>query len=86
MRLEIGQPADTLVLKNGAFFGDTGGAWVFVLDESGNIAERQNVRLGRRNPEGIEIIDGLRDGDRVITSSYGKFMDVDAVRLNAEVN
>jgi len=86
MRLEIGQPSDTLVLKNGAFFGDTGGAWVFVLDESENIAERQNVRLGRRNPEGIEILDGLHDGDRVITSSYGRFMDVDVVRLDAVVD
>ena len=62
------------------------GAWVLVLDENGNTAQRQKVRLDRRNPEGIEIIDGLRDGDRVITSSYGKFMDVDAVRLNADVN
>src|SRR6185503_10151568 len=28
MRLEIGQPTDTLVLANGAFYDDTGGQWV----------------------------------------------------------
>ena len=28
------------------------------------------VRFGRRNPEGIEVLEGLRDGEQVITSSY----------------
>ena len=40
MRLEIGQPADTLVLANGAFYDDTGGQWVFVVDPSGDYAQR----------------------------------------------
>ena len=70
MRLEIGQPADTLVLANGAFYDDTGGQWVFVVDASGDFAERRTVRFGRRNPEGVEVLEGLRDGERVITSSY----------------
>ena len=70
MRLEIGQPADTLVLANGAFYDDTGGQWVFVVDESGDFAERRDVRFGRRNPEGVEVLEGLRDGEHVITSSY----------------
>ena len=59
MRLEIGQPADTLVLANGAFYDDTGGQWVFVVDESGDFAVRRDVRFGRRNPEGIEVLEGL---------------------------
>jgi len=70
MRLEIGQPADTLVVANGAFYDDTGGQWVFVVDESGRFAERRNVRFGRRNPEGIEVLEGLREGERIIASSY----------------
>lgn len=85
MRLEIGQPADTLVLENGAFYEDTGGVWVFLVDSQGAFAERRNVRFGRRNPDGIEVIEGLRDGDRVITSGYKNFMDYDRVRLSADV-
>lgn len=86
MRLEIGQPADTLVLANGAFYEDTGGHWVFVLDESGDFAERRDVRFGRRNPEGIEILEGLRNGDGVITSSYQSFLSFDRIQFRDQAN
>ncbi|HEX5419663.1 MAG TPA: efflux RND transporter periplasmic adaptor subunit, partial [Gammaproteobacteria bacterium] len=81
MRLEIGEPAQSLVLANGAFYDDTGGQWVFVLDGSGRHAERRPVRFGRRNPEGIEVLEGLRAGDRVITSSYENLMNFDRIQL-----
>jgi HlyD family secretion protein len=82
MRLEIGQPADTLVLANGAFYDDAGGQWVFVVDESGEFAERRAVRFGRRNPENVEVLDGLRDGERVITSSYESFERFDRIQFS----
>jgi HlyD family secretion protein len=82
MRLEIGQPADTLVLANGAFYDDTGGQWVFVIDETGDFAERRSVRFGRRNPEGIEVLEGLREGERVITSGYESLERFDRIRFD----
>jgi HlyD family secretion protein len=81
MRLEIGQPADTLVVSNGAFYDDSGGQWVFVVDDSGNTAERRDVRFGRRNPEGIEVLAGLREGERIITSSYENFERFERIAL-----
>jgi HlyD family secretion protein len=81
MRLEIGQPADTLVVANGAFYDDTGGQWVFVVDGSGDFAERRAVRFGRRNPEGIEVLEGLREGERVITSAYTSLERFDRVQF-----
>lgn len=85
MRLEIGQPADTLVLANGAFYDDTGGQWVFVVDESGDYAMRRDVRFGRRNPEGIEVLEGLRDGERVITSGYESLERFDRIQFNGGI-
>ena len=84
MRLEIGQPAETLVIANGAFFDDTGGQWVFVVDPSGAFADRRSVRFGRRNPEGIEVLEGLRDGEEVITSSYESLMNFDRIQFRGE--
>lgn len=84
MRLEIGQPADTLVLANGAFFDDTGGQWVFVVDPSGAFAERRPVRFGRRNPEGIEVLGGLKQGEEVITSSYESLMSFDRIQFRQD--
>jgi HlyD family secretion protein len=85
MRLEIGQPADTLVLANGAFYDDTGGQWVFVVDARGDFAVRRDVRFGRRNPEGIEVLEGLRDGERVITSGYESLERFDRIQFNGGI-
>ena len=78
LRLVLGDTRDdAILLPNGPFYNDTGGAWVFVLDADGNVATRREVRLGRRNPNMIEVEAGLLPGDRVVTSSYSSFIDVD---------
>jgi HlyD family secretion protein len=68
-KLELGTEQQSLVLPAGAFLETTGGAWVFVLD-SDSEAHRRAVKLGRRSPELIEVLSGLKAGDRVITSDY----------------
>jgi len=83
VRLEIGAARDTLVTGNGPFYEDTGGAWVFVLTSSGAAAERRNVRLGRRNPEQIEVLSGLSAGERIITSSYESLRAFDRISIRA---
>lgn len=62
-----------LVLPHGAFVEATGGNWVFVLAPGGRRAERRSIRTGRRNPQEIEVLSGLRPGERVVTSSYDGF-------------
>lgn len=85
MRLDIGEPADTLIVANGAFYDDTGGRWMFVVDSAGQLAERRPVRFGRRNPEGIEVLEGLREGERVVTSSYENLVDFDRIEFQAGI-
>lgn len=77
VRLALDAPTESLVMDNGAFFQDTGGAWVFVVDSVSGDAVRRPVRLGRRTTKEIEVLDGLVDGDRVVTSSYQSFADMD---------
>lgn len=81
MRLSMGDATDALMLANGGFFQDTGGNWVFVLDRDGEAAVRREVRLGRRNPERIEVLGGLHEGDRVITSAYSTFLTMERLDL-----
>lgn len=83
MKLKIGQPSRTLVLANGAFYDSTGGRWVFVVDDSGEQATRRDVRLGRRNPDQVEVLEGLFEGERVITSSYQNLEKFDRVKFNS---
>lgn len=83
LRLVLGDTAEqATLLANGPFFNDTGGAWVFVLDADGKVATRREVRLGRRNPNLIEVEGGLLPGDEVIISSYANFIEVDRLYID----
>lgn len=78
LRLVLGDTTESAVLlSNGPFFNDTGGAWVFVMDTDGQGASRRQVQLGRRNPNTIEVEGGLEPGEKVIVSSYSNFIEVD---------
>lgn len=74
-KLTVGDSSKALLIPNGAFFNDTGGNWVFVVDKGGNSATKRSVQLGRKNSDFIEVLGGLKPGDRVITSSYSGFTD-----------
>ncbi len=83
MRLVLGDmTSNAVLLANGPFFNDTGGAWVFVLDANRAVATRRDVQLGRRNSTNIEVVGGLLDGDEVIISSYSNFITVDRLFID----
>ena len=81
VRLQLGKPAEAILLSTGGFFSDTGGNWVYVLDASGTRAVKRNISLGRKNPQYFEVLSGLEAGDEVITSSYENFGDKDVLNL-----
>jgi len=84
VRLTLGDNTDAILIPNGAFYQETGGNWVFVVAPDGSEAVRRTVRLGRRNTNFIEVLDGLEPGERVITSPYTSFTDMDRLSLDDE--
>ena len=83
-KLTLGDANEASLIPYGAFYQDTGGNWVFVVTDDGSQAVRRNVRLGRRNTRFIEVVEGLEIGERVVTSPYTNFMDMDRLKLNEE--
>jgi HlyD family secretion protein len=81
LKLTLGDPTEALLIPDGAFFQDTGGAWLFVVAQDGKSAVRRNVRLGRRNSRFIEVLDGLQAGEQVIVSPYSTFLDKDRLQI-----
>jgi HlyD family secretion protein len=69
-RLSLGGDDRALLLPAGPFLQQTGGDWIFVLTPGDQSAKRQRIKIGRRNVEQIEVLGGLKQGDRVITSEY----------------
>jgi HlyD family secretion protein len=81
-RLTLGDNTDAILIPNGTFYQETGGKWIFVVAPDGSEAVKRNVRLGRRNSDFIEVLDGLEPGERVITSPYTSFVGMDRLSLN----
>jgi HlyD family secretion protein len=82
-KLTVGDSSKALLIPNGAFFNDTGGNWVFVVDRDGNSATKRAIQLGRRNSDFIEVLSGLKPGERVITSSYSGLTDKDHLNFSS---
>ena len=80
-KLELGGDQPAVVLPAGPFLEASGGAWVFVLDKDGAGAERRTVKLGRRTTEAVEVVGGLKPGDRVVTSDYTGLERIDRLTI-----
>lgn len=79
--LLLGQPVKTLMIPKGTFFNSSGGKYVYVLSPDGKTAAKREVKLGRRNPKYYEVLEGLEEGETVITSSYDDFGDADRLEI-----
>jgi HlyD family secretion protein len=73
VEIALGEPAQALLLPNGAFVNDSGGVWVFVVGADGRNVERRDIKIGRRSNSQIEVLSGLAVGEKVIISSYAAF-------------
>jgi len=74
IRLELGMPEKALLVQRGGFYQSTAGQWAFVLNENGTEAEKRSIRIGRKNPAYYTITEGLKPGDKIITSSYDLYL------------
>ncbi|WP_448568201.1 efflux RND transporter periplasmic adaptor subunit [Thalassotalea ganghwensis] len=72
---------NALLLKRGAFFTNTGGNWVYVVEAGGDSATRRDIQLGKKNQDYFEVLTGLEQGEQVITSSYGNFDQAPHLKL-----
>jgi HlyD family secretion protein len=73
IRLALSDETQAVLLPKGGFYQQTGGNWIFKVNDNGTSAYRIDVRLGRQNPDYYEVISGLDPGDKVVTSSYENY-------------
>lgn len=73
IKLELGDSSEAILLSTGGFFRDTGGNWVFVMNNDASKAYKRDIKLGRKNTEYYEVLEGLDPEEKVITSSYENF-------------
>ncbi|MBC6989058.1 efflux RND transporter periplasmic adaptor subunit [Hymenobacter sp. BT491] len=76
VRLALSDQTQAVLVPKGGFNQKTGGNWIFKVNESGTKAYKADIRLGRQNPEYYEVLEGLKPGDKVVTSSYEGYEDM----------
>lgn len=81
IKLELGELSEAVFVDRGGFYQTTGGQWIFVVDPSGEFAERRSIRLGRQNTQSFEVLEGLNPGEQVVTSSYDNYVEVEKLVL-----
>jgi HlyD family secretion protein len=73
IRLALSDETQAVLVPKGGFFQQTGGNWIFKVKEDGSKAYKVDVQLGRQNPDYYEVLSGLQPGDKVVTSSYENY-------------
>jgi len=84
IRLALSDETTALLLPKGGFYQQTGGNWIFKVAENGKIAYKVDIQLGRQNPDYYEVIQGLKPGEKVITSSYENYGTMQELVLKKE--
>ncbi len=79
--IELERLQDVLKVGRPAFGQAQQTIGMFVLTPDGTEAERRQVKLGRNSVSMIEILDGLKEGDRVIISDTSALDSYNRIRL-----
>lgn len=84
IRLALSDETKAILLAKGGFYQKTGGNWIFKVSADGRSAYKTDIQLGRQNPDYYEVLEGLLPGDKVITSSYENFGDMEELVLKKD--
>lgn len=84
IRLALSDETQALLLPRGGFYQQTGGNWIFKVSADGKSAYKTDIQLGRQNPDYFEVLSGLKPGDKVVTSSYENYGNMQELVLKKD--
>jgi len=79
--LALSDERQSVLVSRGGFYQQTGGNWIFKVSDDGKLAYKVNIQLGNQNSDYYEVLDGLKPGDKVITSSYENYGNMQELDL-----
>lgn len=71
--LALSDERQSVLLAKGGFYQQTGGNWIFKVSADGSKAYKVDIQLGNQNVDYYEVLQGLQQGDKVVTSSYENY-------------
>ncbi|WP_377702949.1 efflux RND transporter periplasmic adaptor subunit [Pseudoduganella sp. UC29_71] len=79
-RLLIDEKPNVLMLPRGSFVESEGGRYAYVLRDG--VAVRTPIKLGATSVTAVEILSGLKQGDKVVVAGTETFENADRVSIN----
>jgi HlyD family secretion protein len=79
-RILIEERADVVMVPRGPFVDAHNGRFAYVVEDG--VAVRRAIRLGASSVSAVEVVDGLRPGERVVIAGSETFADAARVTIN----
>ncbi|MBN8265581.1 MAG: efflux RND transporter periplasmic adaptor subunit, partial [Xanthomonadales bacterium] len=80
VRIVMDTRKDVLMVERGPFVEQDGGNFAYVVD--GSSATRHPIKTGAASLDAVEIVSGLKAGDRIVVSGTDQFDNADRVRIS----
>jgi HlyD family secretion protein len=78
VRLELSEAQKSLMIPRGSYFQSSGGQYVYLLNDQGE-AHKKYIKLGNQNPSYYQVLEGLNEGDKFISSSYEDYKNYEFI-------
>ena len=78
-RVLLENKADVLMIKRGAFVQSGGGKFAYIVNQ--NTASMINIEVGASSISHVELINGVKEGDRLVISSLDTFKQAKQVLI-----
>lgn len=79
-RILLDTRRNVLKVERGSFVDQGGGHYAYVVD--GSSAVRRPIRTGASSLSEVEILDGLKPGERIVISSADQFGDTERIKIH----
>ena len=81
-RIVLDTRRNVLKVERGPFLEEGGGRFAYVME--GDIAVKHRLRTGVSSLGAVEILDGVKAGDRIVVSGSDQFGDAERIRISGE--
>ena len=80
VRVLLDHRENVLTVQRGSFVDESGGSYAYVVRDG--IATKTPIRVGASSIDKVEILDGLKQGDRIVISGTDNFKNADRVAIS----
>ncbi len=80
MRVLLDRRENVLTVQRGSFVDESGGSYAYVVRDG--VASKTPIRVGASSIDKVEILEGLKVGDRIVISGTDNFKGAAKVAIS----